>query len=197
MKYLAGPSLVLLLALVSLFGAGQSALAQGIERLGDFDDWSAFRFTENGKKACYMASQPVKAVGKYKRRGEIYALVTHRPSENRRDEVSFIAGYRFKPDSVAEVNISGTKLRLFTSEDGAWTANKDEDHKLVQAMIKGNTMKVKGTSMRGTKTNDTYSLKGFAKAFPERLRQGLPQDHRDLRAQVARAGASSEADQVT
>ena len=161
------PSLavIALLALLSVFAGGAPVLAQGIERIGDFDDWSAFRFTEGGNRACYMASQPVKAEGKYTRRGDIYALVTHRPAENRRDEVSFIAGYAFKANSTVEVKIGGQGFQLFTSEDGAWTANKDEDQRLVQTMIKGNRMIVKGTSTRGTLTTDTYSLKGFTAAY--------------------------------
>ena len=155
----------MLVALLGGLTGGVSAWAQGVERLGDFNEWSAFRFTENGNRACYMASQPVKAEGNYTKRGDIYALVTHRPSENRRDEVSFIAGYKFKAESTVEVRIGKTGFQLFTNEDGAWTANKDEDQKLVQAMIKGNRMVVRGTSTRGTKTVDTYSLRGFTKAY--------------------------------
>lgn len=154
-----------LFVLLSVFAGGAPVSAQGIERIGDFDDWSAFRFTEGGNKACYMASQPVKAEGKYTKRGDIYALVTHRPAENRRDEVSFIAGYAFKANSTVEVKIGGQGFQLFTSEDGAWTANKDEDKRLVQTMIQGNRMVVKGTSTRGTLTTDTYSLKGFTAAY--------------------------------
>ena len=158
-------SILVLTVLLSAFASGAPAWAQGIERLGDFDDWSAFRFSENGNRACYIASQPTKHEGNYTRRGEIYALVTHRPSENRRDEVSFIAGYTHRADSVVEVKIGGSAFKLFTKEDGAWTANKDEDKRLVGAMIKGNRMVVRGTSGRGTKTTDTYSLKGFTKAY--------------------------------
>lgn len=165
MKVSITTTLFAFVALLSVAAGGAASLAQGIERLGDYDDWSAFRFTENGNKACYMASQPAKAEGNYTRRGDIYALVTHRPAENRRDEVSFIAGYAFKQNSTVQVTIGGEDFQLFTSEDGAWTANKDEDRKLVEAMIKGNRMVVKGTSSRGTVTTDTYSLKGFTAAY--------------------------------
>ena len=154
-----------LLMLLWLAVAPAPALAQGIERLGDFQDWSAFRFTEDGNKACYMASQPVKNEGKYSKRGDIYALVTHRPAENRRDEVSFIIGYKFKPNSNVEVAIGNQKYTLFTKEDGAWTANPEEDRRLVKAMIKGSQMVVRGTSWRDTRTTDTYSLRGFTKAY--------------------------------
>jgi len=147
------------------FAAAPGAFAQAIERLGDFGDWSAFRFNENGNAACYMASQPTKAVGDYTSRGEIYSLVTHRPAEDRRDEASFIAGYEFKSKSEVTVSIGGTNWQFFTHKDGAWAPTEADDKKLVQAMIKGSTMVVKGTSARGTATTDTYSLRGFTKAY--------------------------------
>ena len=145
--------------------AAAPVAAQGVERLGDFGDWSAFRFKENGKNACYIASQPTKQEGKYSKRGEIYALVTHRPAEGRRDEVSFVAGYSYKPDSAVEVKIGTASQKLFTQEDSAWAVDKDTDVALVKSMIRGNNMVVQGTSSRGTLTTDTYSLKGFTAAY--------------------------------
>lgn len=141
------------------------AASQGIERLGDFGDWSAYQFTENGNVACYMASTPTTAKGAYTKRGEVFSIVTHRPSESRRDEVSFIAGYTHKKDSWVQVAIGGEAFKLFTQSDGAWAPDKEADAALVAAMIKGSGMVVKGTSSRGTETTDTYSLKGFTKAY--------------------------------
>jgi len=157
--------LILAFAAVASVSALDQAAAQGIKRLGDFDDWSSFQFTENGNKACYMASQPKKAEGNYKKRGDVYAIVTHRPGEKLRDEVSILAGYSYKKDSEVQVAIGKAKFALFTQEDGAWAKDKKSDTTLVKAMIKGSTMVVKGTSTRGTKTTDTFSLKGFTKAY--------------------------------
>ena len=154
----------LLWGVLFLVATPLTALAQGTERLGDFGDWSAFRFYEDGKPACYMASQPKKSAGKYTQRGEIYALVTHRPAESRRDEVSFVAGYDFKKDSPVTVQVGNKTTKLFTQGDTAWAADKETDQALVKQMIRGSRMVVKGTSARGTVTTDTYSLKGFTKA---------------------------------
>ena len=141
------------------------AQAQAIERLGDFSDWSAFKYEENGNSICFMASEPTKAEGKYSIRGKIHAMVTHRPKEGRVDEVSIQAGYVYKPESLVDVQVGNLKLRLFTQDESAWAVDKDSDKKLVQAMIKGNTMIVQGTSSRGTNTKDTYSLSGFTRAY--------------------------------
>jgi hypothetical protein len=160
------PLFILVFLAAGLIASGSSAaVAQGIERLGDFGNWSSFQFTENGNKACYMASQPKKSAGDYKKRGDVYAIVTHRPAEKLRDEVSVLAGYAYKEGSLAAVAIGDQSFELFTQGDGAWAKDKQADDALVKAMIKGLDMVVKGTSSRGTETIDTYSLSGFTKAY--------------------------------
>jgi hypothetical protein len=139
--------------------------AQEIKQLGRFGDWGAYAYDEKGEKACYIASQPTKHEGNYKRRGEIYAMVTHRPGDKVRDEVSLSAGYRYKEQSLVEVAIGGSKFELFPHEDTAWVPDSAGDQKLVKAMRAGKTMVVQGTSSRGTATKDTYSLIGFTKAY--------------------------------
>ena len=142
-----------------------TAQAQSIERLGDFSDWSAFRYEDNGNRVCFMASEPTKAEGAYTQRGKIHAMVTHRPGEERNDEVSIQAGYPYEEESLVDVQVGAMKLNLFTQGDSAWAVDKDTDKQLVQAMIKGSTMVVQGTSARGTNTKDTYSLSGFTRAY--------------------------------
>ena len=150
-----------LIALVAL----PAAQAQGIKTIGIFGDWSAFQFSEDGNPACYMSSEPTKATGNYKKRGEVFAIITHRPAEKRIGEVSIIAGYSYKKDSTVEITIGKQEFDLFTQDDGAWAPDAGTDKRLVQAMRKGRTMVVKGTSSRGTLTTDTYSLTGFTKAY--------------------------------
>jgi len=154
-------STALLIALVAV----PVAQAQGIKTIGIFGDWSAFQFSEDGNPACYMSSEPTKATGDYKQRGEVFAIITHRPAEKRIGEVSIIAGYTFQKDSPVALAIGQQGFELFTQDDGAWAPDAATDKKLVQAMKKGNRMVVKGTSSRGTLTTDTYSLKGFTKAY--------------------------------
>lgn len=156
-------ALVASLSLSALPTAG--AQAQAIERLGDFSDWSAFKYEESGNLICFMASEPTKAEGSYSKRGEIHAMVTHRPGESRIDEVSIQAGYPYQETSMVDIQVGTLNERLFTQGESAWTVDKDTDKRLVQAMIKGSTMVVQGTSARGTNTKDTYSLSGFTRAY--------------------------------
>ena len=128
--------------------------------LGTFSDWTAFTFLENGNKVCYVLSRPIEARHGGRPRGEIFALVTHRPYQNVYNVVSFIAGYTFKPGSEVTVQIGGDKFELFTEGDGAWARDEATDRKIVKELRDGLRMIVKGVSSRGTQTTDTYSLRG-------------------------------------
>lgn len=141
-----------------------SAAAQDIKRLGKFDNWRAFTYKDNGKRVCYMASEPQSAKGDYDRRGDVYAMITHQPARGTQDVVSFVIGYPFKKKSRVTVDIDGKKFTLFTHEDTAWAADKKTDRALVRSMIRGREMVVEGVSHRGTETTDTYSLIGFTDA---------------------------------
>lgn len=135
------------------------------QQIGKFDDWTSYKLMEGKNKVCYMVSKPVKAKGKYTNRGEIFALITHRPSENTKDVFSYITGYTYKPGSDATVTIDGTRYMLFTQDDTAWAPDAQADEKLAKAIQKGSKMFVRGTSRYGTLTTDTYSLKGSGSAY--------------------------------
>ncbi len=133
--------------------------------IGTYGDWMAYTFTENGNKVCYMASQPKTAVGNYTSRGDIFALITHRPAENTKDVFSYITGYPYKPGSEVSIDVNGTTFKLFTQDDTAWAADSAADSSLARAIQEGSKMTVKGTSKRGTLTTDTFSLSGSSKAY--------------------------------
>ncbi len=151
---------------LSLSGLGASyADAASPKQVGKYGDWTAYVLTERGNKVCYMVSKPVKAQGKYTNRGEIFALITHRPSENTKDVFSYITGFTYKTGSDATVTIDGKRYVLFTQDDTAWAPDANADSKLASAIRNGSTMVVQGTSSRGTLTTDTYSLKGSGAAY--------------------------------
>lgn len=150
-----------------IFASGMAAApaaAADPRHLGTFKDWNAFAFEEKGQKVCYISSQPKKTEPKAKR-GDIYALVTHRPSEKTLDVVSIIVGYPFKKGSEAEVSVDGKEFKLFTDGETAWARDAESDRAVTAALRNGKQMVVKGVSGRGTKTTDTYSLAGVGQAY--------------------------------
>ena len=140
------------------------ALAADPKVLSVHGDWTAYVFNENGNKVCYMASQPTKAQGKYTKRGDVFALITHRPGEDSRDVFSYITGYTYKPNSNVNLSIGSKKFVLFTQNDMAWAVDDKTDRDIAQAIRNGSNMIAKGSSSRGTATTDTFSLKGSSAA---------------------------------
>ena len=135
------------------------------KELAKFNDWSAFAEGEGKNLACMAVSKPKKAQGNYSRRGDIFAIVTHLPGQNKWNEFSIVAGYNFQPNSNPDVTIGDMKFQLFTSGSRAWSFSPSEDEKIVKYLKNSMKMKVVGTSSRGTITNDIYSLVGFSKAY--------------------------------
>ncbi len=141
------------------------ALAQEAKLIDSFGDWEAYRESDGGKAVCYVGSQPKKTRGKYKKRGAIYVLVTHRPAEKSLGVVSFKAGYTYEKASEVDVSINKSRFKLFTEAGHAFAYDDKTDKALVEAMTRGARMVVRGTSSRNTLTTDTYSLKGFTAAL--------------------------------
>ena len=145
-----------------LFAAGPAA---AVEILGTFQDWTAYQTSQGGKRICYIASPPKKDEGNYSKRGDILAIVTHRPASKSFNVVSIHAGYKYKKGSTAEVAIGGARFTLFTNAETAWANDTGDDRALVKNMRAGAKMIIHGKSWRGTETKDTYSLLGFTAAI--------------------------------
>lgn len=141
-----------------------SVSAQTPKPIGSYGNWRALTYEESGKPVCYVFTEPAKKEGQYTSRGQVYVLVTHRPADNKLGVVTVISGYTYKENSDAILEIGDQKFTLFTQESMAW-AHDEDDPKIVDALKKGTGMVVRGTSARGTETVDTYSLKGFARAY--------------------------------
>ena len=135
--------------------------------LGQFGDWGAYRATPGGKKICFALAKPASATSEPagRNRDPSYAFVSTRPSENVRNEISVIVGYPQKPGHDATAAIGSNTYTMYTQNDGAWVKNAAEEAQMVETMRKGADLVVKSESARGTKTTDTFSLKGIAQAL--------------------------------
>jgi len=152
-------------ALICLAGFALATPAQA-EVIGEHNDWIATQGSEAGKPLCYISAEPQKSAGDYTKRGQIYAIVTHRPAEKSLGVVSFQAGYTLDNAKPVTITIDGkTTFSLFAQDEFAWAREAADDLALVKAMRGGSNMVVKGTSSRGTLTTDTFSLSGFTAAI--------------------------------
>lgn len=156
----AGITAVLLLAGTIAADAQQSPLL-----LVQSKDWSAVTAGAQKSKVCYALSKPTKLEPSSLNHGDVFFFVSTRPGENVRNEPSIQVGYNFKEGSRVSVDVDGSKFSLFTRGDGAWVETPAEEAKLVDALKRGRTLAVGGTSGRGNATTYAFSLAGVSAAI--------------------------------
>ena len=134
--------------------------------ISTFGDWNAFQDGSGRDKVCYIASLPKSTAPQNVQRGKTYILISNRPADKTRHVFEFRSGYPFKDGAEVDLQIDGNKpFKLFTKDDAAWARDDQTDRAIAEAMKKGNQVTVIGTSARGTKTTDTYSLSGITAAL--------------------------------
>lgn len=135
--------------------------------LGQYGDWGAYAASPSGHKVCFALAKPTSSQASREgiKRDQPYLFIATRPAENVKNEISVVLGYPLKTEEGATAEVGTANFALFTQKDGAWIKNAAEEPQLVQSMRKGADLVLKGVSARGTRTTDTYSLKGVAEAL--------------------------------
>ena len=154
----------LVLTALLLAAGAHAAAAQSVRVLGDFRDWSAYATSDSAGQICFVMSKPVAVEPQPDGYSDAYLYLTHRPGERIRNEFNLIAGYTFSPDSVAVLEVGGARYDLFTSNDAAWLTDTGQSQDLAGSMRAGTTMAIEGTSERGIKIRQTFSLSGVTAA---------------------------------
>ncbi|MGD9785516.1 MAG: invasion associated locus B family protein [Hyphomicrobiaceae bacterium] len=149
---------VVLAAAVAVSWASQAGAAKLIEKNGD---WSLFVHEAAQKKICFAASQPSDSAPNEAKREQIYFYVSAWPKDGVKSEVSVLLGYPVKKGSDVVVSVGGRDFKLFAQDDKAFVADPNDELKLIDAMRRGNDMKVAATSEAGTATEDSFSLRGI------------------------------------
>jgi hypothetical protein len=146
-----------------------TAVAGGVKPtlLGQYGDWGAYTASPGGKKICFAIAKPStsETIPPNRPRNPSYMFISSRPADKVSNEMSIIIGYPFKPSSDATVAVGLTSFALYTQQDGAWIKNAAEEAHLLEAMRAAQSAVVKGTSAKGTRTADIFSLKGFGQAL--------------------------------
>ncbi len=154
------------IVLAAALGITTPALANAESKhLGDYNDWSAYVHKSKTGKICFAISEPKETLPKKVNRDPVYFLITNRPKEKIKNEVSVITGYPYKIDSITTARIGDKIFKMYTKGDGAWVDYAKNERRLIKAMKGGKSMIVKGTSKRGTVTTDKYSLLGITAAI--------------------------------
>lgn len=147
--------------------ASSAAFGQQVTSLGTFNAWTAWKGTDANGVICYISSQPTDTEPKNVNRDPIHFLVIHRKGLGTRNEVQTLVGYPFNANPNATASVDGKTYPMVTEGEAAWLASAGDEGGFVEALKAGSTLVVQGTSQRGTRTTDTYSLRGVTAAMGE------------------------------
>ena len=150
--------------LILALGIAQAA-AQEPSLVKTFEKWSVYTVQGSGGKTCFMASDPSNQDGNFKTRDAPSLMVARLPGRPPAEQVSMQPGYTFQAGSKVNARIDGRPFQMFTQGGHAWAQTAGDDRAMIDAMRRGSRISLRGTSTRGTYSEDTYSLAGFTAAF--------------------------------
>jgi len=139
-------------------------LAQSVRSLGDFRDWSAYSASDGTGPVCFAMSKPTSVTPTPDGYSQAFLYLTHRPTESLRNEINLVAGFAFAPDTPATMTISGQSYDLFTQGDAAWLLDPSRSDDLAGSIRAGSILTVEGTTDRGIRVVETFSLSGATAA---------------------------------
>lgn len=148
------------------------ALAQEIKQLGTFQAWTAWTGADANGPMCYISAQPndwspKEVNGSPVRRSPIHFLVINRKGLGTKNEVQTQVGYPFSANANVTATIDGKTFPMVTEGEAAWLAVEADEPTFVEALKAGSKLTVDGTSTKGNKMSDSYSLSGVTAALGE------------------------------
>jgi hypothetical protein len=151
------------------FSLSLPAAAEPANLLGVFGNWSAYTTGTGSSLTCYALSKPRATRPASAKRGAIYLMISDWPSRKVKAEPQIVYGYQGKENGAAALGVGSDKFPFFIRNNGkdgsAWLQQLNDNGRLIDAMHSGVSAVASGTSSRGTKTSDTYSLSGFNDAL--------------------------------
>jgi len=138
---------------------------ENLKSVGKFKDWESFVLSQNGSKTCFAQSIPVVRAPKKLKRDPSRLFISFRPSENIKNEISVTNGYEFKIKAPVTAKSGKKSYDLFSKDKFAWVVDNEDEKKLIVTMKKASRLMIIGSTQKGDRTTDHYSMMGFTKAY--------------------------------
>ncbi|MDB5506974.1 MAG: hypothetical protein JWR75_1612 [Devosia sp.] len=153
-----------ILALAMSAAVVGAASAQSVRELGVFREWKSYATADGAGEVCFALSQPQTVSPQPDGFTAAWLYISHRPGESVTNEFNLVAGFTFAPDSAATVSVGGDSFVLFTKDDAAWLDDPSQGDRLSSTIRAGSSLVVEGTSDKGIKVTETFSLSGATAA---------------------------------
>lgn len=150
---------------IALLASSAIAQESPTRKVEEFRDWTTYEHRGAPGDICFAVSTPKETTPAGISRDDAYFYLSAWPKDGVKSEVSIKMGYDIRENSSVVVEIGNESFELFSKGDKAFVSDPNEELKLVNAMRRGSTMVVRGTSEANEQTTDTYSLIGVTAAL--------------------------------
>lgn len=127
--------------------------------------WQAFSSQQGRSKVCYALAKAESRSPANLKDIEGMLFVSSRPGEGVRNEISLVMNFDLKEDVEHHAVIGSDNFALVAKGQNMWLKNPAEEGRMLDAMRKGASLEIKGTSKRGNATSDKYSLAGLTQVL--------------------------------
>lgn len=133
------------------------------QAVGRFGHWRVYTAQEGKGTVCFMVTSPQQTTVK---REDNYLSITHRPHEKTYDVISVMLGTNYQKNSKPTIGVDNKRVTVLDVDgDAAFVKDPSIEKQLIEEMIIGNVVRTQSKSAKGTVLRETFSLKGFSKAY--------------------------------
>ncbi len=140
-----------------------AALAQS-KAIGRYNDWRVYTEGEGRNMVCFAAVEPSDMAPKSASHGEVTFYVAAFKSGAATSQPSLRVGYTLRSDLAPQAVIGRDKFPMFAAGQEAFFPD-DREKPLVEALKKGQELRVEATSVKDARTAYHFSLKGSRDAI--------------------------------
>ena len=146
-----------------MLAVAPAALAQS-KAIGRYNDWRVFTEGEGRNMVCFAAVEPTDMAPKSATHGEVTFYVAAFKSGAATSQPSLRVGYTLRTDLAPQAVIGRDKFPMFASGQEAFFPD-DREKPLVEALKKGQELRVEAASVKDARTAYHFSLKGSRDAI--------------------------------
>jgi hypothetical protein len=146
-----------------MLAVAPAALAQS-KAIGRYNDWRVFTEGEGRNMVCFAAVEPNDMAPKSATHGEVTFYVAAFKSGAATSQPSLRVGYTLRTDLAPQAVIGPDKFPMFASGQEAFFPD-DLEKPLVEALKKGQELRVEAASVKDARTAYHFSLKGSRDAI--------------------------------
>jgi len=156
-----------LLFSILILGSFEGSYASSpVTHLLTSENWHVYQHKDPAGKNIYtLIGYPHKKTGEHAARKDTYIVITAKKNFNVPFFLTFVAGGELSRRSSVLMSFKKGKIKLLPYQDKALTPDAKTEQHLLHHMKDHKELKISSVFKQGQKTEDTYLLAGFKKAY--------------------------------